>query len=152
MGRGFLKRKLHRSSMTEDEDVRINWLKCYSCGKDHDHNSLSFLKQNILLTGVVGKFWPKSVESRMLRDDIRAYIRFCLEDSMQEFDLSTFEYMFKEAYNQDPSNHLLLADLFLLGYFNECSGAECLKYACMACDLQPDWPFVRFWALLFANL
>jgi len=61
---------------------------------------------------------------------------------MQEFDVTKFEYMLKDAYNQDPSNHLLLADLFLLNYFNDFN-EDCIRYAKMACEIRPDWAFVR---------
>ena len=140
--RPVLKRKMNASNQE-----RANWFRCYSCGKDHDHNLLSFLKPNVLLSNVIDKFWSKNVENRILRNDIRNYVCFCLEDSMQEFDLNKFEYMFKDAYNQDPSNHLLLADLFLLNYFNDFN-EDCLKYAKMACNLQPEWAFVSLKRLI----
>ena len=138
--RGFLlKRKINRSNQTTRQ---LDNFRCFNCGKDHDHNSLNILKQNVLLTDTVEKFWNKNVEIRKLRNDIRNYICFCLENNMQDFDLDKFEYMFKDAYNQDPSNHLLLADLFLLNYFNDFN-KDCIRYAEMACELRPDWAFVR---------
>ena len=139
--RGFLlKRKFNRSNHASSRLEADNF-RCYNCGKDHDHNSLNILRQNVLLTDTVDKFWSKNVEIRKLRNDIRNYICFCLESNMQEFDLDKFEYMLKDAYNQDPSNHLLLADLFLLNYFNDFN-KDCIRYAKMACELRPDWIFV----------
>ena len=133
-----LKRKFNQCTKRS----QIDWYKCYSCGKEHDHNSLTHLKPNVLLSDLVDKFWMKNIENRKLRNDIRNYICFCLEHNMHDFDVSKFEYMLKDAYNQDPSNHLLLADLFLLTYFNE-SSDKCIRYAEMVCELRPEWAFVR---------
>jgi hypothetical protein len=140
--RGSLLLKRKYPMLNNHASKQVECFRCFSCGKEHDHNSLNFLKQNVLLTDTVDKFWSKNVEVRKLRNDIRNYVSFCLEDSMQEFDVTKFEYMLKDAYNQDPSNHLLLADLFLLNYFNDFN-EDCIRYAKMACEIRPDWAFVR---------
>lgn len=127
---------------------------CYHCSKVHEQNcNLEYTRPNVLVAKLVDKFWSSNVENRRLRNDIRLYVSHALrtrlskstgkEVTLDEKEVAKFESMLVCAYNLDPSNHLLLADLFMLNFFLRGDTATpAAKYVEMACDLRPDWSFV----------
>lgn len=80
--------------------------RCFTCLRSHEHNKLEFLKPNVVIGTLVDRLWHNNVEIRRLRDDIRAYVCFCIEeqqhqcadDAESSFDVNLFEYLFNSAY------------------------------------------------------
>lgn len=115
---------------------------CFNCGKKHGKNTPSHLKVNTLISLLVDKLWTPNVEIKRLRNEIRNYVVFGLENN-EHFNLEKYEYLFNQAYEKDPSNHLLLVDLFLLNHF---SGhyEKSMKYAEQVVELKSSWVFGHF--------
>ncbi|CAF0856355.1 unnamed protein product [Brachionus calyciflorus] len=122
---------------------KIELYKCFNCSFVHEFNTSQATKQNVILSQLVNKLWLNNVEIRKLRNDLRRYVCFVIDTDLDSFCLKKFESMFLKAYDLDPSNHLIFADLFLLNYFDNCN-SNCLKYAQSACELRPNWPFAFF--------
>jgi hypothetical protein len=155
----YTKTVLKLNNMTQDDATNLNTstkktikrkhssktdlFKCLNCGKSHNQNTNDILRQNVTLTTLVDKFWSKNIEIRKLRNDIRNFVCFNMENirTFEKFDIEEYETLLIEAYNLDQSNHLLLADLFILNYFVNSYDEKCLRYAQLACDLKPNWPF-----------
>lgn len=137
------KRKMTEDVNEGDEEGKP--VRCPVCARAHEHNTLGFLRPNVTVVQCVDKMWSHNVEIRRLRNDARAYACHCIQRAATakpaDFDINLFDYLFNAAYTLDPSNHLILADLFILNYFYDCNQI-CLKYAQMACDLRPSWAFV----------
>ncbi len=119
-------------------------LECYKCSKSHVQNTPDILKQNVLVSKLVEKFWTPNLDNRRLRNDIRKYIANLLRNNSS---LEQFEYMLEQAYKLDMSDHLLLVDLFMVNYFlnnDECMETKCALYADQVCELRPNWAFGYF--------
>ena len=140
-------------------------IQCYSCGKPHPKNPADCLKVNTLIALIVEKLWSVNVEIKKLRNDIRNYVIYDFE-SNRTFDLHKYEFLFEQAYEKgkhpkhltiidlnpptsifdliflDKSNHLLLADLFLINYFSE-NYERSLRFAQQLVQLKPDWIMVN---------
>lgn len=126
-------------NIEQDQKSKFELNECFSCHKAHLENSTESIRPNVALNNLVAKFWSKNILVRSLRNDLRSYVCFHVK-SMNIFDFGEYETMFIESYLQDPSNHLILADLLLLNYFYSCD-SNCLKYADMIQELKPTWPF-----------
>ena len=88
---------------------KISPFRCYNCNKEHDHNSASFLKPNVLACKLTDKYWHGNIEIRKLRNDIRNYVCYSMESNSELFDVDKFQYMFEEAYK--------LGELLLFNFF-----------------------------------
>ena len=77
---------------------KISPFRCYNCNKEHDHNSTSFLKPNVLVCKLTDKYWHGNIEIRKLRNDIRNYVCYSMESNSELFDVDKFQFMFEEAY------------------------------------------------------
>lgn len=71
---------------------------CFNCSKSHEQNTSDYLKQNVLITKLVEKFWKQNVEIRKLRNDARNYVAYCIEENYDSLDFNKFEYIFNSAY------------------------------------------------------
>lgn len=95
-------------------DGAPRYYECYNCSKQHDHNTCDHLKQNIMLTKLVDKFWILNVDIRRLRNDLRNYLCFCLETNPSEFDLNKFDILFKQAYKLGRFNHSFILKVLMV--------------------------------------
>lgn len=139
---GKMNRKKNNSTRT---------IKCFNCSRSHNHNSKKHLKQNVFIGKLVDKLWLTNTTVRRLRTDIRNYICYDLK-TKNNFDLSLYESLLLKAYDMDKTNHMILADLFLVNYF---SGQydKCLNYSNLAVALNPIWPFSYYMrSLVFQKL
>lgn len=76
--------------------------RCFTCSRAHEHNTLELLKTNVIVSTLVDRLWRNNVEIRRLRNDIRAYVCYCLDETTkagdEEFDVNLIEYLFNSAY------------------------------------------------------
>jgi len=140
------------NSNSEFKDLSCRSLglfKCFNCSKVHEYNTSEYLKTNTNIASVVDKLFQSKIDIRKLRNDIRRYIIINLENNSnssnqtRHFDLDKYENMLTYAFNSDKTNHLLLADLFMINYF---SGRldKSLEYAKKTTELRPKWAFSYF--------
>ena len=160
---------------------------CYQCGASNEQNTTDHLRPNVTLIKLIEKLWHNNTRIRKLRNDIRAYAAHliglfpaanstsaatCLDSKQLKQtttplqlaeQLACVQRMLEMAYDMDPSNHLLLADMFMLSFFalqrrphhrrahahgrrstTAAVSAQCLHYAERACELKPNWPFAFY--------
>jgi hypothetical protein len=137
------------STIKKLKNLNLSLFKCFNCSKVHELNTAEYLKMNTNISTITEKLFDSKVEIRKLRNDIRRYIVLHLENDSnsnnvtRHFDLDRYETMLNHAYNLDKTNHLLLADLFMLNYF---SGRldKALDYANKTTELRPKWAFSYF--------
>ncbi len=144
------------SAIRKLKNLNLSLFKCFNCSKVHELNTAEYLKMNTNISTITEKLFDSKVEIRKLRNDIRRYIVLHLENDSnsnnvtRHFDLDRYETMLNHAYNLDKTNHLLLADLFMLNYF---SGRldKALDYANKTTELRPKWAFVNIISFYFIN-
>jgi len=115
---------------------------CYNCGSVHKMNIFEQFKSNTLISQLVEKLWEPNLTVKNLRNEIRSFVVFDLENS-DSFKLEKYEYLFQQAYKKDESNHLILVDLFLINHF----GGHIEKsnmYANQIVELKPLWIMGHF--------
>lgn len=115
-------------------------VECYNCGKKHEKNHPDQLKVNTLISMIVEKLWTPNILIKKLRNDIRSFVVFDLENT-GKINVGKYKYLYSQAMNKDRSNPQILADLF---FINHLSGNDkiALEYANDITNLRPDWIIV----------
>ena len=73
---------------------------CFSCGRGHEKNTPNDLRVNTMVSLLVEKLWSPNVEVKRLRNEIRSYVVFELQNNNNKFDLEKYEYLFQQAYKR----------------------------------------------------
>lgn len=110
---------------------------CFNCGKKHEKNNPDQLKVNTLIALIVEKLWTPNLLIKKLRNDIRSFVVFDLENT-GKINVGKYEYLYKQAMDKDRSNPQLLADLFFINHLSG-NDKKALEYANEITILRPDW-------------
>jgi hypothetical protein len=62
--------------------------KCFNCSRTHPQNSSELVKQNVIVSKLVDKFWWHNIEVRKLRNDVRRFICLALDTCSNTSTLS----------------------------------------------------------------
>ena len=88
----------NKRKLSNNPTDKIELFKCYNCSFVHEKNSGEFLRPNVLLSKLVEKFWSKNIDSRNLRNDLRRYVCFLIDNDLENFNFGLVEKLFLKAY------------------------------------------------------
>lgn len=88
--------------MSSPKAIKKPEYECFNCAKSHEKNTSNDLKVNTMISLLVQKLWTPNLEVKKLRNEIRSFVVFDLQNSngMNKLNLDKYEYLFKQAYDR----------------------------------------------------